>query len=555
MRSRASSWCAASTARSWTSAAAAARPGSRSAALPEREVTLLEAERRKAEFERWAGAAEPPRGVGPRRKPSNRLLRGRRREGAGALARRRRVVPAARRGGRCGRPLGRSLRRPGRGRPGRRADCRRARRGAAGFAVIRKTGPTPGGFPAGRGSPGSDRSASLAPAARSGGACRCTRASRRRPRPGRPEVPERPAARSSARSPTRLRAPEPRAARRLSARPSSRRPRPLERLLREPVGVETRAAEALEPASTMWTRPALPSSRSTSAASESASAQKSSRAGSRAGTSRAGDAARVDRPDERLPFRRGRAHMRLETADRRGVAHVPERRRPLVRVRGSGARTESKDSPGPSLDSTRGRQDHRTGESEGWRRQDDDRDQPRRAPRGGGRAARCSSTSTRRRTQPPGSERWRTASELRPARRRPGRGARLADPLCQPGARARPPHLAGAAVELSRHADGERFLRSLLAGAGDRYGFVFLDRPPSFGPLTVNALAAADSVIVPVQAEYYALEGLSQLLGSIELVKARLNPKLGLAGILLTMGGRPHAPRRRGRGRGAAALR
>ena len=64
---------------------------------------------------------------------------------------------------------------------------------------------------------------------------------------------------------------------------------------------------------------------------------------------------------------------------------------------------------------------------------------------------------------------------------------------------------------------------------------MFLDCPPSFGTLTVNALAAADSVIVPVQAEYYALEGLSQLLGSIELVKARLNPKLGLAGILLTM--------------------
>jgi chromosome partitioning protein len=95
--------------------------------------------------------------------------------------------------------------------------------------------------------------------------------------------------------------------------------------------------------------------------------------------------------------------------------------------------------------------------------------------------------------------------------------------------------LAGAAVELSRHAEGERYLRSSLAGARDRYGFVFLDCPPSFGPLTVNALAAADSVLVPVQAEYYALEGLSQLLGSIELVKARLNPRLGLAGILLTM--------------------
>ncbi len=97
------------------------------------------------------------------------------------------------------------------------------------------------------------------------------------------------------------------------------------------------------------------------------------------------------------------------------------------------------------------------------------------------------------------------------------------------------PDLAGAAVELSRHADGERYLQASLAGARDSYGYVFLDCPPSFGPLTVNALAAADRVIVPVQAEYYALEGLSQLLGSIELVKTRLNPQLGIAGILLTM--------------------
>jgi len=97
------------------------------------------------------------------------------------------------------------------------------------------------------------------------------------------------------------------------------------------------------------------------------------------------------------------------------------------------------------------------------------------------------------------------------------------------------PELAGAAVELSHHDDGERYLQGSLAAARNRYGFVFLDCPPSFGPLTVNALAAADRVIVPEQAEYYALEGLSQLLGSIELVKARLNPRLGLAGILLTM--------------------
>jgi chromosome partitioning protein len=96
--------------------------------------------------------------------------------------------------------------------------------------------------------------------------------------------------------------------------------------------------------------------------------------------------------------------------------------------------------------------------------------------------------------------------------------------------------LAATSVQLSALAGGERYLSDALAGeATHGYGFVFLDCPPAFGPLTVNALAAADRVLVPVQAEYYALEGLSQLLGSIDLVKRRLNPGLGIAGILLTM--------------------
>jgi chromosome partitioning protein len=97
------------------------------------------------------------------------------------------------------------------------------------------------------------------------------------------------------------------------------------------------------------------------------------------------------------------------------------------------------------------------------------------------------------------------------------------------------PDLAGAVVELARRDDGERFLAESLAHAGDAYRFVFLDCPPSLGPLTVNALAAADRVLVPVQAEYYALEGLSQLLHSVDLIRARLNPPLSVAGVLLTM--------------------
>src|SRR4051794_20950235 len=97
------------------------------------------------------------------------------------------------------------------------------------------------------------------------------------------------------------------------------------------------------------------------------------------------------------------------------------------------------------------------------------------------------------------------------------------------------PDLAGAVVELSGRSDGERYLAQALASGSDRYDFVFLDCPPSLGPLTVNALAAADRVLVPVQAEYYALEGLTQLLHSVELIRRRLNPSLGIGGLILTM--------------------
>src|SRR5438132_12393567 len=97
------------------------------------------------------------------------------------------------------------------------------------------------------------------------------------------------------------------------------------------------------------------------------------------------------------------------------------------------------------------------------------------------------------------------------------------------------PELAGAAVELSRRPDGERYLAEALAGAVEQYSFVFVDCPPSLGPLTVNALAAADRVLVPVQAEYYALEGLAQLVGSLSLIRTRLNPALALSGVVLTM--------------------
>jgi chromosome partitioning protein len=97
------------------------------------------------------------------------------------------------------------------------------------------------------------------------------------------------------------------------------------------------------------------------------------------------------------------------------------------------------------------------------------------------------------------------------------------------------PELAGAVVELAGREDGESYLAQSLEGAREEYAFIFLDCPPSLGPLTVNALAAADQVLVPMQAEYYALEGLSQLVKSVELVRARLNPRLSIGGVLMTM--------------------
>ena len=97
------------------------------------------------------------------------------------------------------------------------------------------------------------------------------------------------------------------------------------------------------------------------------------------------------------------------------------------------------------------------------------------------------------------------------------------------------PELAGAAVELVAARRRRALPRRGARRHADGFDFVLLDCPPSLGPLTVNALAAADRVLVPVQAEYYALEGLAQLVQSIDLVKARLNPRLAIAGVLLTM--------------------
>ncbi len=95
--------------------------------------------------------------------------------------------------------------------------------------------------------------------------------------------------------------------------------------------------------------------------------------------------------------------------------------------------------------------------------------------------------------------------------------------------------LAGAEIELVEHPQREFMLREALANMKRQFDFILLDCPPSLGLLTVNALAAADAVLVPIQTEYYALEGLGHLLHTISLIHEHLNPRLAIEGILLTM--------------------
>lgn len=95
--------------------------------------------------------------------------------------------------------------------------------------------------------------------------------------------------------------------------------------------------------------------------------------------------------------------------------------------------------------------------------------------------------------------------------------------------------LAGAAVELISAQHRELQLEKALHGAKDKYDLIFIDCPPSLELLTLNGLCAADGILVPVQCEYYALEGLSDLMSTLRMVKKRLNPRLEIFGVALTM--------------------
>ena len=95
--------------------------------------------------------------------------------------------------------------------------------------------------------------------------------------------------------------------------------------------------------------------------------------------------------------------------------------------------------------------------------------------------------------------------------------------------------LVGAEVELVNASSREKILKNALKSLKENYEYIFIDCPPSLGLLTINALTAADSVLIPIQCEYYALEGLSQLLNTIHLVQKNLNKDLAIEGVLLTL--------------------
>lgn len=95
--------------------------------------------------------------------------------------------------------------------------------------------------------------------------------------------------------------------------------------------------------------------------------------------------------------------------------------------------------------------------------------------------------------------------------------------------------LVGAEIELMSKDQRERAMAKMLAPAREKYDYILIDCSPSLGIITVNALTASDSVIIPVQAEYFALEGISQLLNTIRIIKSRLSPALEIEGFLLTM--------------------
>ncbi|MPM12009.1 Sporulation initiation inhibitor protein Soj [bioreactor metagenome] len=95
--------------------------------------------------------------------------------------------------------------------------------------------------------------------------------------------------------------------------------------------------------------------------------------------------------------------------------------------------------------------------------------------------------------------------------------------------------LSGAEIELTSMENREFILKNAIENVRQEYDYIFIDCPPSLGMLTINCLTAVDSVLIPIQCEYYALEGVSQLMETIKLVKSRLNPNIDIQGVVLSM--------------------
>ncbi len=97
------------------------------------------------------------------------------------------------------------------------------------------------------------------------------------------------------------------------------------------------------------------------------------------------------------------------------------------------------------------------------------------------------------------------------------------------------PELSAAEIELASQKNREYFIKNVLKKVADDYDFIIIDSPPALGMLTINIMTAADSILIPIQCEYYALEGLSQLIGSVKNIRKAMNPDIEIEGILATM--------------------
>ena len=211
--------------------------------------------------------------------------------------------------------------------------------------------------------------------------------------------------------------------------------------------------------------------------------------------------------------------------------------------------------PGRSLSGP----DDRLREPEGRRRQDHDGGQPRELSARSRASGSSSSTSTARETPRAASGSTGPRSSVRSTtrsidecrwRRSSGRG-----PTRRSTSSRRPIALAGAEVELAHvEARERRLVDASSQDVADRYDYIFIDCPPSLGLLTVNALTAADAVLIPLQCEYYALEGLTQLLATIDLIRDHLNPDARARGRPPDDVRRPDEPVGRRRRRGATPL-